>query len=772
MIDNIRFFESQNMKADEAYYIYLKKVNGIHFDNTLGIQIIYVIDGEISVSIAGEEIRAGEGELVIINKYESRFIYSKDLDNLCLIMNVDEDYIYSLNDSYTNTKFFNYISQGYVNEFILNNLAIIYKMRLVESDREVRYRQLNQFLKILLKYYSLEREGERNYPDYIEGIRELIDRNEIDKLHLRYLSEYFGLSKSYISINFAEEMGIKFTEFIQQLKLYIGTIYTLNTNENFELIAELMEFESTKSLNRIFNRYLEMTPSQFRKKFKLNKTISRDSENYRALFKRVESINYGAFIEEKMGPDFRYSLSAEAEGKDMYRTWTVIRDLKSLGVEYLNHLGEVVEDIDVKEIILNFELDEERDVVILSDFDRKISMNELYSLLNKCINYELRAIISLGLEDIDPENDSYEDVEARILSYKKFYDTISTAIGTTNMKKFSYLIDISNIASYSENPEALRKYKRYIQAQKGILEEKFETDEYDWGFELGFIDDEKIDALRDIYLSMSDSSLIPRFASVSYSPDKFKTIKSIEDIENIERYIEKTVRKVDENKASLDFITNRIYVRDLFQYLDISDVDYKYRDLFIMSLAMKSSFLFKNEISYVSDFKVTDKNEDDGFFYPQMIDNYGFPTPIYWSAYLLDQVRGKVIHNQSGCVATSHGDDLYLVVYGDIILDYLYASKKGYYKLFEDNYKLKVDIKGLKGKYKVITQKLSYENGTINYNLGDLENYKYLSLDEREYIKRVSLPSLKINIMDIEGDFTDVVDYSPFNLVVRKYIKI
>ena len=69
------------------------------------------------------------------------------------------------------------------------------------------------------------------------------------------------------------------------------------------------------------------------------------------------------------------------------------------------------------------------------------------------------------------------------------------------------------------------------------------------------------------------------------------------------------------------------------------------------------------------------------------------------------------------------------------------------FRILKKKYReIELEIDGLNGTYKVITQRLSFEHGTAGYYLKHFENYRYLSSDEKEYIKRIAIPSMDISI--------------------------
>lgn len=248
--------------------------------------------------------------------------------------------------------------------------------------------------------------------------------------------------------------------------------------------------------------------------------------------------------------------------------------------------------------------------------------------------------------------------------------------------------------------------------------------------------------------------------------------KKVSELEELREKLDNDINKLMDLGKELNFIIEKFYVRNLFLDLDISDVNYKYRDLFIVSLIMDSTFYYDKDINYILEYQLKNITKTNNVYYPKYKEENGFYTPIYWASNMLDAVEGDMIYKEPGCFATSNDSDLYVVIYGDVVIDHSFAQKNGIQD-FEKKYReIELDIDGLDGTYKVITQRLSFEHGTVGYYLKYFENYRYLSSNEKDYIKRIAIPSMDISIKKIKGEHKETIKYQPFNLILKKYIKI
>ena len=92
--------------------------------------------------------------------------------------------------------------------------------------------------------------------------------------------------------------------------------------------------------------------------------------------------------------------------------------------------------------------------------------------------------------------------------------------------------------------------------------------------------------------------------------------------------------------------------------------------------------------------------------------------------------------------------------------------------LKNDQASIQLIIDGLEGKYTLITQKLSFEHGSVESSIGSKENYKYLSARDRRYLRTISTPSFKMDLIEMTGHYEEEIKYSPFNFILKKYIKL
>lgn len=482
-----------------VYESYLVRAMGIYFDDISSLQLIYVVEGSVSVFLDGEMKEYSEGDLIILNQFDNKFLYTEG-ENLLFIIKISSKYLKSLGKVFYVSRFINHQENKETNNKLLKNMLLLFHT----EDEDTEENDLNiiyQTLQLIMKNYicmdcmliNIEEKS-----DYLLELERQISRKSADEISLNNLADELHLSSSYVSKIFNEMSGINFTEYLQQMKLFYSTTYLLNTRDTLENIAGIVGFGSTKSLNRIYNKYFDLTPSEYREKYKKKAEKLNDNSKFLNLYENFDSINYSSYIEEensKLKNSYKIDLSKKKD-YGIYKKWSVIRNLKSLGINYLETLKELTKAFKINEIMLLFSIDYETKELRLVHLDKVINGYELNNLLSFCIEHEIVPVISLELKEFKFIDNINDFMSSRINKMKYFYDVISKAVGITNMKKFTYLINIGEITQYMDDPKNLEVYSDFVAKQQYMLADKLGTQDYVWGYELGNVNDQKSEKIK------------------------------------------------------------------------------------------------------------------------------------------------------------------------------------------------------------------------------------------------------------------------------------
>ena len=131
------------------------------------------------------------------------------------------------------------------------------------TTEDARYEALEHFLEVTLK--ALESAvGDEKYR-YIENAKRYIEAHYNDSmLSLNTVSDYCGISSSYLSRLFTTYMPPGFVEYLNQYRIRQAEILLTSTSYTIVEIGFKTGFNSPQNFGRVFKKYHGETPGQFR----------------------------------------------------------------------------------------------------------------------------------------------------------------------------------------------------------------------------------------------------------------------------------------------------------------------------------------------------------------------------------------------------------------------------------------------------------------------------------------------------------------------------
>ncbi len=84
---------------------------------------------------------------------ENRFLYSEDKDNLCLILNIYDDFIKILGEDYCKYRFVNHIDSLSVEKNIVKNLIYIYTNTIKHENFDIIDNYLRSIIDLFIDNY-------------------------------------------------------------------------------------------------------------------------------------------------------------------------------------------------------------------------------------------------------------------------------------------------------------------------------------------------------------------------------------------------------------------------------------------------------------------------------------------------------------------------------------------------------------------------------------------------------------------------------------------
>ena len=253
--------------------------------NTLEISVIK--SGKGVYHVDGKLFEFSEGDVFLFNNVEKHGIYRIDPPEpmQILVLEFEPSFIY-----YSDADFFNYNflriffdrNDNFENRLCRNNLhtkeigQLLFDMEKEFCQKEEGYElavkvKLLSILLILIRYFGYTNTDESTYQLQKNNIHinrvlaEYIRKHYGEKLTLKSLAKLLNLNPSYVSGIFSKYNGISLWTFICQTRINIAKAYLKKTEKSISDISALCGFESVSNFNRIFKKFTQMSPSEFRK---------------------------------------------------------------------------------------------------------------------------------------------------------------------------------------------------------------------------------------------------------------------------------------------------------------------------------------------------------------------------------------------------------------------------------------------------------------------------------------------------------------------------
>ncbi len=237
------------------------------------IEICYVLDGEMTITINGKSSTIKKDQMCIVDSFEEH--------SFCSEQNTKGIY-FSVPDPYT-AKFLSWTKKKKLSSnFILKkNITKKFKVFLdmlkhVKPDStQSLYTEglITTILGMILLYVPLEDDKEKN-SNIVTEIVQYVFEHFSEKLTLEDVAKHFGYSKYYFSKIFNKNFKCHFNDFVNHVRCR-NIIATLNSSPNQTILATILNsgFTSPSAFYKFFKDHYKIPPSQLKNE-QLRKSIS------------------------------------------------------------------------------------------------------------------------------------------------------------------------------------------------------------------------------------------------------------------------------------------------------------------------------------------------------------------------------------------------------------------------------------------------------------------------------------------------------------------
>ena len=265
---------------------------GSHWHNHL--EFLLVLDGSIRVRARDKGYNLKKDDLFVINEKEIHSVSRTDKENIVLRLQIDLNhflkYYPNLKDMVLKNDYFLLEENKERSVFYKNSIAKIFR----EGYKEKEGYKLRMGSEVaLILSYIIERYASVNGSDKdiknedrkfidIKNILNYIDNNFHEGINRDDIAEEFNFNKDYLSRFFKIMTGITMQDYFNHIRLDKASELLIQTNHSITIIAGDCGVESPRALNRLFNRYYNSTPSDYRKNYaEMDKEAAANTEEIR-----------------------------------------------------------------------------------------------------------------------------------------------------------------------------------------------------------------------------------------------------------------------------------------------------------------------------------------------------------------------------------------------------------------------------------------------------------------------------------------------------------
>ncbi|OJG72067.1 hypothetical protein RV12_GL001039 [Enterococcus quebecensis] len=242
--------------------------------------LFLMLSGSMNVTVGEQEYTLNTDDLLVINPRQQYQVKSED-KNLLLSLRISktpptthfkENWLPYIDCSTTDAKVKDEEKFQQLREALVH-LMVAYFKKNEETELEI-YQYLFTVLKHLVKDFKKDVVPVPQIrmdlaDDRMSPLLEEIQRNYDQPISLESLAEKSGLSYYHLSRSFKKQVGVTFTEYLNQIRLMHAAESLVLTSQSVIKVALNNGFSTVKNFHQVFKKQYGVTPANFRKTYSL-----------------------------------------------------------------------------------------------------------------------------------------------------------------------------------------------------------------------------------------------------------------------------------------------------------------------------------------------------------------------------------------------------------------------------------------------------------------------------------------------------------------------
>ncbi|MED3986600.1 helix-turn-helix domain-containing protein [Peribacillus simplex] len=259
---------------EDSYQISLQNIRHHSQHIHLGIEILFVIRGEVEVLVNQDSWRLAENDLLLINANDVHTVKGHE-DNVVLLLQIPLGSIEQLYQDIHVCYFDCHSSKEDNGLYLLFDqirqlLAEILIAHYQEQDgSELEINSLiYKLVTLLIRNFKTTHLGQNRFiemkDERIRDILTFIEKDYRKQMSFEEIAKRQYLSLYYLSRYFKQAVGVSFPQYVKQIRLKSAVHELLYTDHNIMKVSLNNGFPNVKAFNKAFKEMYNQTPAEYR----------------------------------------------------------------------------------------------------------------------------------------------------------------------------------------------------------------------------------------------------------------------------------------------------------------------------------------------------------------------------------------------------------------------------------------------------------------------------------------------------------------------------
>lgn len=751
------------------FHLTLAKVSYAPPKISEGITLFLVLSGSLQVIMANQKYQLLSDDLLVINPLqqyqlkstEKNLFLSLRISRKPLIPDLKDNWMPYIECSTVDAKEGQREKLQELREDLVHLMAAYFKQN-QENELEV-YQYLFTVLTHLAKSFQKNIVPRPQVTSMLTDswMNELVEQiqKEYDQpLSLEKLAKSSGVSYYHLSRSFKKQLGLTFTEYLNQIRLVHATESLLVTTQPVIKVALNNGFSNVKNFHQLFKKKYGLTPANYRKKYSLTQeqvSQSIEKTDYQEIIGQAALQELAKYLAEKDIDDENAAIQQKLElilPEKCQPPYHQSKKIIKIGPANEGLANGVQRELCMLQKDLAFDLVQFEGFCEETNFDHDVLLVSEYILNNQWFDFLVKIQLKPMIQLFLPEN--YQSREAAQLWCDKQLKIIRHFLNRYGMKEvnqwyFQWSLPKTSGSWNAENYWAYhyfyRKLKQLVQDCKLGLMSVRSLEEREYLQYQRFIAEQK------------SQNCLPDFISFHADPYTSDTVKG-EHAVRFKEYQQEILSRV---KAVIQMTQKELLLEwkpELFltDWNTLVGEGNTFSGTFFRSaLILESIVELSTKVSGIAfwlNIKVKERQthlrEDSSlsvFLYEEL------KRPLFFSLRFLNHLQGELVACGDGYILTRDQDQFQLLLYNSSYLDPLYSVDT--FQVQYQTKKVAIHLKNLPyGDYLIREYVLDKDHGGIYNDWIRVGGQVEIDYELQKYLEQKILPKFELQKERISAD--------------------